>query len=123
MADRVTISEVLKSIAVSYSDKDSLADISNLLRPSESNEKFSRAIKEELSITVAPEEISTAGSISRLAAAIEPRLKRNKSGKNLVDIYRRVEQLAREEYHPKIPYSWCANWEDFSESWKLVYSS
>ena len=31
----------------------------------------------------------------------------------MVDIYLEVEKLAREEYHPKIPYQWCAKWSDF----------
>ena len=54
--------------------------------------------------------------MSKLAQLIETRLKRNSQGQTLIDVYTTLEKLAREEYHPKISYHWCARWNDFFET-------
>jgi hypothetical protein len=87
----------------------------------------------KLGVVVTPGEIDSAGSINHLAPLVESRLLKSLSGKTLKDIYEEVGRFAREEYHPKIPYHWCAKWNDFlkvgnwslgrtvSTQWKLYF--
>ena len=78
-----------------------------------SAKNLSEALEQELGVSVTAAEIESAGSLSQLSALLQPRLFRNASGKTLLDLYVEIERMAKEEYHPKIHYDWCAKWNDF----------
>lgn len=75
--------------------------------------KLSEATKDELGVLLTAVEIASSGTLSDLSTLVESRLPKNRLGKTVVDIYLELEKVAREEYHPKIPYQWCAQWNDF----------
>jgi acyl carrier protein len=112
--DNQTMSDVLQSIARSYcaAGAESVSTTERL-ESSDSRMKLTEAIREELGVVVTPEEVEASRSLSHLSTLVESRLTKNDSGKTLLDIYLEVEKLARDEYHPKIPYHWCAKWNDF----------
>lgn len=108
-------SEILQSIG-GYYCPELTAKATPWTDQTESNvscEKLSEAIRNELRVVVTEGEIRSAGSLSALTNLVETRLNKNRAGKTLPDIYREVEKMAREEYHPKIPYEWCAKWDSF----------
>ena len=76
-------------------------------------DKLCDSIRAELDVLIAPEELRRASSLSELSSLIEPRLPKDLSGRTLVDIYAALEQVAREELHPRIDYHWYAQWDSF----------
>ena len=107
------MTEILQSIAESNSVGSIAQDISVGTILHESGARLSQAIHEELGVVVTPGEIDSTGSLPHLATIVESRLLTNRAGKTLKDIYEELEKMAREEYHPKIPYHWFAEWDDF----------
>jgi len=108
-------SEILQSLAAYHCPELRLKDTSWTDQP-ESNlwcENLSKVIKNELRVVVTPTEIRLAGSLSAVSNLVERRFNKNRAGKTLPDIYHELEKMAREEYHPKIPYEWCAEWDNF----------
>jgi hypothetical protein len=108
-----TACEILQSIAKSSCAPSSINTSFDGRLKTESSLKLSEAIRDELGVIVTALEVESTGSLSALSTLVESRLDKNRLGKTLVDIYLEVEQLAKEEYHPKIPYQWCARWNDF----------
>jgi len=100
-------SEILRSIADSYSVA------LDQLESNESSENLSEAIRRQLGLLVTPLEVRLSYSLLALSTLVESRLDKNRSGKTLLDIYLEVEKLAKDEYHSKIPFEWCAKWNDF----------
>src|SRR6266852_4395372 len=98
------MTEILQSIAESNSDGSIAQDTSVGTISREFGTRLSAAINEELGVVVTPGEVYSAGSLPHLATLVESRLLKSRSGKTLKDIYEEVERLAREEYHPEIPY-------------------
>jgi acyl carrier protein len=107
------MTEILQSIAESNSVGSIAHDISVRTISTESGARLSQAINEDLGVVVTPEEIDSAGSLTHLATLVESRLLKSRSDKTLKNIYEELGRFAREEYHPKIPYHWCAKWNDF----------
>ncbi|HKO60489.1 MAG TPA: hypothetical protein VJV03_04960 [Pyrinomonadaceae bacterium] len=77
------------------------------------SEKLSQVIEHELGAIVTPQELASALSVSALATLVQARLPKNGLGMTVLDIYHDIEKLAREEYHPNIPYQWTALWDEF----------
>jgi acyl carrier protein len=75
--------------------------------------RLATILNKELGISLTPNEVRQCSSISTLGLFVQTRLGKNSSGKSLIDIYLELEEIAREEYHPKIPFAWCAKWTDF----------
>ena len=103
--------EIIESIAESCGVPDIQATVQ--LTDDLQLKKLSECLTTELDIQVTPSDLLSCLSTNELAKFIESRLPFNKSGKTEVDLYLEVEELARQEYHPKIRYGWCAKWSDF----------
>jgi acyl carrier protein len=72
-----------------------------------------KILKDELFVEIAPQTIASFSNLSELSELVESNLVKNKSGKTLIDVYEIVQTIAKEEYHPKINFSWYAKWLDF----------
>src|SRR5436309_15453807 len=115
MVQENPVARILESIATACSALSvaSLGVVGDRKISSEASVELSAAIRSELGVILTPIELQTCKSLSALSLLVESRLEKNSSGSSLVDIYLDLEQLAREEFHPKITYHWCAKWNDF----------
>lgn len=77
------------------------------------SQRLCSVLVQEIGPVVNSQEIIGAGSLLDLAILVESRLPKNPMGQTVVDIYRLVEDLARDEIDARINYHWNACWEDF----------
>lgn len=74
---------------------------------------LSHALAREFNVIVTAAELESCDDLGVMSSMVMRRLDQNSRGRTIIDTYLVVAHLAKDEYHPKIDFHWCAEWESF----------